>query len=78
MIKVTEFPEGRIMEAQNETDAKLLVNLSLALQKYDPDKPTKKALKKVKSAWLRVEHNLGHELPKTAGIERTEIFGCLK
>lgn len=76
MIKVTELYEGRIMQAENERDAQLLVNLSLALQKYDIEQPTKKALKKVKSAWLKVERNMGHELPKTAGVERTEIFGC--
>lgn len=76
MITVVPLLGGRLIEADNDKDAKIVTKFSHALHRYG-DNPTKKNKRRAKAAWLQVENNLrpGDSLPRSAGISREEIFG---
>lgn len=75
MIKIIEILGGRQWQAENKTDEMLMLQFSDAIGEFGKT-PTKKTKKKLKQLWIKVEANCGHELNRSAGIMREEVFNA--
>lgn len=75
-IHITELNGGRLIECETRSESAALTELSLSISRdnWDGTKNSKKAIKRIRRAWLRFEKLLGRELPMTAGIAREWIF----
>lgn len=75
-IHITELNGGRLIECETQAESAALTELSLSISKdnWDGTKNSKKAVRRIRRAWLRFEKFLGRELPMTAGIAREFIF----
>ena len=73
MIIVEEFQEGRVLSADNETDRKLLLRFTRAIQIFSA-RQTNLNKRRLKQNWIRVEHAMGKPLYRMSGLWRDEIF----